>query len=192
MTRHLRSRSVRLALAGAAALSLSACKSDEVDTQVFPDEAACRNASEKPGAAFTAADCETAYAQALTAYEDTAPHYGEKALCEEQHDGACVQQTSPSGGSFFMPLLAGYMIGNMLGGRGMSSQPLFRTSDGKFSTASGSTVLNGNSGRTNLSQNAFKAQPSTARAAPMTRAMVAARGGFGAARTSGGGIRSGG
>ncbi|MCP1167870.1 DUF1190 domain-containing protein [Limimaricola litoreus] len=181
-----RSRHVRLALLGAAAFSLAACREEEVPSAAFPTLDACLEAAAGPGTWVTAESCEEGFGQALEAHVETAPRYDDEALCEAEHGGECMVEERPGGGgSVFLPLMAGYLLGNMLGGRGARAQPFYGRSGGGFATPGG-TVLNRARGSTTLSPNAFSAGPSTRTAAPMTRSSVARTGGFGAARTNSG------
>ncbi len=77
-----------------------------------------------------------------------------------------------------MPLLAGYLIGNMLGGRGGMSagQPLYKTSDGKFTNAARSSTYSSNRGAAKLSTSQFARPTSTVGKTPMTRATASSRG----------------
>ena len=106
---------------------------------------------------------------------------------EEQHgEGACGSEAAAAqggSGSIFMPLLAGYLIGNMLGGRsGMAaSQPLYKTSDGRFTNAARSSTFSTNKGAAKLNTSQFTRPASTVGKTPMTRATAASRGGFGKA-----------
>lgn len=178
-----RSRVMPAVLLGAAAFALTACQEEEVEASAFPDLAACQQAAASGTVLFSAADCDATFQEALVEYERSAPRYDDQALCEEQHGGECVAQEGGSGGgSIFMPLMAGYLIGNMLNGNRAATQPLYRDGTGRFATAGGSTVLNGNRGTTRLSPDSFRAAP--AAAAPMSRASVNATGGFGSSRTS--------
>ncbi len=109
--------------------------------------------------------------------------------------GACGDEataTSGGSGSIFLPLMAGYLMGNMLrGGAGTAaSQPLYKTADGKFTNAAGTSTFNGNSGAAKLGASQFAKPAATIGKAPMSAATAASRGGFGqssAARTSSGG-----
>ncbi|KKN06232.1 hypothetical protein LCGC14_1079380 [marine sediment metagenome] len=185
--RILRSGKVRLTLLGASAFALAGCFHEQVEATVFPDADSCRAASDSPTAELSAEECEAAYAEALAEHERTAPRYDALEVCEEEHGGQCYvdEQGGGGGGSIFLPLLAGYMIGNMLGGgaRGLKSQPLYATKNGRYATANGSTTLSSNRGRTSVSPASFKAAPTTAGTRPMSRTAVQKTGGFGAART---------
>ncbi len=187
-----RSNRVAIAILGAAAFTLAGCRDEKVDAEAFPDLQSCTDAAAR-GGQFSAQDCETAFAEAETLHAEAAPRYDSLEVCEEQHGvGACGTEagmTQGGSGGIFMPLLAGYLIGNMLGGRsGMSAaQPLYKTSDGRFTNAARSTTYSTNSGAAKLSTSQFTRPATTAGKAPMTRATATSRGGFGRA----GGVRSG-
>lgn len=182
-----RSRHVSLAILGAAAFGLAGCKSQETDARAFPDETSCVSAAQNGSLFFTEEDCRNAFADAAANHLETAPRYDSLAVCEEQHGvGNCggdpVAAESGGGGmgSIFMPMMMGYLLGSALsGGRGMMSQPLMRTGDGRFATPSGDTKLATNNGAGKMAPSAFNKAPSTVGKPPMTRAQVAQRGGFG-------------
>lgn len=203
-----RSKHVALVILGAAAFTLAGCKSDEVDAQAFPDIASCKAAAER-GGLFSAQECDAAFNEAQKLHVETAPRYENREACEAQHGaGACgteaeatagaaatpageQQQASGGGmGSIFMPMIAGYLMGSMLSGaRGAGvapSQPMYRTPDGKFTTASGGSTFSSNSGATKLSSSQFTKPATTIGKPPMSAATAQSRGGFGATgRTSG-------
>ena len=187
-----RARTARVVLLGGAAFGLAACQPESrVEATVFPSVEECQAVADLPENDFTAQDCADGFAEAQAIHEESAPRYADQALCEEQHGGECAaEERAGGGGSIFLPLLAGYMIGNMMGGRGMAAKPLYRTAAGRFATPGAGTVLSGNRGKTSLGANSFAASPSTRAAAPLSRAAVQSRGGFGAARTGGMGSRS--
>ncbi|QUS37310.1 DUF1190 domain-containing protein [Falsirhodobacter algicola] len=184
-----RSATVALTLMGAA-FALSGCREDRTEASSFPDLASCRAEAEAGSLNFTPADCDAAFAQAQADHEETAPRYDALAVCEEEHGvGNCEQQAEAGGGFSFMPLLAGMMIGQMLGGRGIMSQPLVNTANGRFATPGGTSVAS-NNGRGAMNASAFQKAPATVGRPPMSQADVMRRGGFGssgAARTSFGG-----
>lgn len=192
-----RSRTVALTILGAAAFAMAGCREEEVDALAFPDAQSCRAAANE-GVTFSVTDCDTAFAAAQQLQVETAPRYDSIEVCEEQHGvGACGDEQAVSGGTggsgIFMPLLAGYLIGNMMS-RGAAAapavQPLYKTADGRFTNATGSSTYQSNAGAGKLSSSHFAKAPTTIGKAPMTKASVAARGGFGGAasgRTSSGG-----
>ncbi|OCX66951.1 hypothetical protein BFP70_03780 [Thioclava sp. SK-1] len=185
-----RSRTVALAIVGATSFALAGCRDEQVDAEAFPDLQSCETEAAN-GGLFTAEACRTAFAEAEQLHVESAPRYDSLQVCEEEHGaGACgseSQATQGGGsGSIFMPLLAGYLIGNMLGGnRGMSAaQPLYRTPDGKFTNATGASTYSTNKGRAKLGSSMFAKPPTTMGKPPMTKASVASRGGFGSAGTA--------
>ncbi|MER5170385.1 DUF1190 domain-containing protein [Thioclava sp. GXIMD2076] len=194
MTKHFRpkrSRYVTLTIMGAAAFALAGCKDDsQVDAQAFPDLASCEQAA-GAGGEFTAEQCRTAFAQAQELNVESAPRYDSLQVCEEEHgagncgseEQATGQQSSGGMGSIFMPLLAGYLIGNMLGGRG-SAQPLYRNGQGGYTNADRSATFSTNNGKAKLNQGLFKKPASTIGKAPMTKATAVSRGGFGSSATT--------
>lgn len=187
-----RSNRVAIAIVGAAAFTLAGCRDEQVDAAAFPDLQSCLDDASR-GGIFTAQDCESAFDQAQTLHVESAPRYDSLAVCEEQHgEGACgTEATATQGGSggIFMPLLAGYLIGNMLAGRqGMSAaQPLYKTSNGRYTDAARTSTFSSNSGSARLNTSQFTRPATTAGTTPMTRATANSRGGFGAA----GGTRTG-
>ncbi len=180
-----RSRTVALCIFGATAFALAGCREEQVDAQAFPDLESCKAAAAAGDGLLTVADCDAAIEEAQQLHVESAPRYESLSVCEEQHGkdacGSEEQVASSGSGSIFMPLLTGYLIGNMLGGRGgyARSQPLYRTSDGKFTNAAGSSVYSGNSGKAKLNSTQFSKPQPTMGKAPMTKATAAARGGFG-------------
>lgn len=190
--RNKRSRNSPVLVLGAAAFALAGCREDTIESRAFPSLAACEASVAEDSSWWTVEDCRNSFAQAEAAHLETAPRYADKMLCEEEHDGECMVEQRADGSSVFLPLVAGYLIGNMLSGgsRSVASQPLYKTKSGGFATPSGGTVLNGNSGSADLKQNSFAPAKPTAGAAPMTRATVKSTGGFGASRTSTPGSRS--
>lgn len=113
-------RIATLALGGACLLSLNACddkpKSDKVYGSVVEcvadgkDEAACRQAFDEAG----------------KIHEKEAPRFAAQASCEETYGaGNCVP--AQSGGGWFMPAVAGFMMGRMLGGSPLAgATPVYR------------------------------------------------------------------
>lgn len=182
-----RSRTVALTILGAAAFTVAGCREEKVEAQAFPDMASCEAAAAQDGL-FSVEECDTAFAEAEALHVESAPRYDSLQVCEEQHgEGNCgseEQQVSGGGGmgGIFMPLLAGYLIGNMLGGRGSgmaASQPMYRNAQGGFTNASGTSNFGSNSGRATMGSQNFARPATTAGRAPMTRATAGTRGGFG-------------
>lgn len=191
-----RSRHTALMLAGTAVLGLAACEEEKTDAAAFPDLQSCVAEAQNGSLFFTVEDCETQFAQAQQTHLETAPRYESKELCEQEHgagncEGDPTAQNQSGGGSIFMPLFMGYMLGSMLGGnRGVFSQPMMRNAQGGFSTPDGKQSFATNRGTGQVASSTFAKAPATVGKAPMTAAQVRQRGGFGASSTSRGGSRS--
>lgn len=180
-----RSRTAALSILGAAAFTLAGCQETATDAASFPDKESCLAAATDNGW-FTAADCDTAFADALALHDETAPRYESQALCEEEHGPeACqpdVAAPQSSGGSIFMPIMVGYLLGQALGGGRPMAQPVVRTPTG-YSTPGGNMRFSSLNSAGKVDSSAFAKAPVTKGLAPMTKASVQQRNGFG---TSGG------
>lgn len=192
MARRLRSSTVRTALLGASAFALSACGDNGEDLTYFETVEQCRSAA--LAATFAPEDCDAAFAEVLEKHAVLAPRYESRELCEEQHGAEACAAADEAGattaeagqGSVFMPLLAGYMMGSMLSGNRYGGAPLYRDAGGRVLGAGGRPYAFQGPGST-VRGSAAAVQPLAAATKPppvMTRAMIAERGGFGAARTS--------
>ena len=163
-----RSKSVTLIAMGTGLMLVAACEEAQVDTALFESVKQCT------GMGLPEKDCVTNYQQAQETHIAAAPKYVSQADCEADFGSEKCEiapQRTTSGGSVFMPLMAGYLMGNMMsaGGRG---QPLYRSA-GRSSTfrtadnkAVGSTI-----GRTQVGQSAIKT--------PTKKTRTTSRGGFG-------------
>ncbi|WP_323041982.1 DUF1190 domain-containing protein [Gemmobacter sp.] len=184
-----RSSTVALAILGAAAFALAGCREEQVDAQAFPDLQSCKEAANR-GGMFPSSDCDTAFAAAQTLHVESAPRYDSLEVCEAQHgEGACGDEAavqSGGSGSIFMPLMMGYLMGSMLGGqRGVAAaQPMYKTADGKFTNASGTSTYSSNTGGGKMAASQFTRPPTTFDKPPMTKTSVQSRGGFGASGTT--------
>ncbi len=178
-----RSRSLTLALMSATAMTLAACDNPE-EVAVFENAQQCATQE-----GFDIKACEANMKQAREEHVRVAPKYTSIADCEADFGaGQCedAPQRTTSGGSVFMPLMMGYMMGNMMAGRtsNVATQPLYRSKDdpSNFRTGDNQKV----SGKTGIST----VSGQVARA-PSTKTSTIRRGGFGsAARSFGGGFRS--
>lgn len=184
--RTTRPRGARMALLGAAAFGVAACQEDGVEATAFPDEAACVEATADEGPDGRAA-CEAAFAAAEAEHRRSAPRYEDQALCEEEHGGTCVAEER-EGGSVFLPVMAGYMMGRVLGGGSARTlaQPLYQTRDGALATATGAARFGAAGAAQTVRETSFRAPPATAGVDPMTRATVRSTGGFGRSPSAGG------
>lgn len=172
-----------------AAALLSACSSDEQVTVVKSPQECASNTE------LSLEQCEAAYKQALAEAERTGPKYTSRQLCEAEFG---VGQCSPhSSGSSFIPLMAGFMVGQALSRRDESYygayNPVYRyrrpfsSMNNQIMTADGSLL--GNYG-----QRSYTVDKSTLKSKPTVTKTVS-RGGFGAVASAksnwGGGSSSG-
>ena len=158
-------------LASVSVLALSACEEPTVDAAVFENLQQCLdNPDMNPD------QCRDNYQAALNQHASVAPKYTSKQDCQADFGAERCEQApyqTSTGGSVFMPLMMGYMMGSMLGGRGrVAAQPLYRSSgDSKnFRTADNKNV-GGKTGRTQVA--------SSAASRPSTKSSTIRRGGFG-------------
>ncbi|UXM95760.1 DUF1190 domain-containing protein [Bartonella sp. HY329] len=169
---------VTLVLMGGVALT--ACGDSEVDTAVFKDVNECISSGIYP-----ADQCQQDFKEATTTHLATAPAYANKEDCEAEFGvGKCEQNSAAENGSnttmhsgmgsFFMPLMMGYMMGSMFNsGQRMAPQSLYqRSGSSSYVNSNGATVAN-QRGATRLSSSSAAAR------APETRTKTMARGGFG-------------
>lgn len=155
----------------ASLIALSACEEPQVDASIYESLEQC-----KGDPLLTDGQCETSFNEARTQHAAVAPKYTSAADCQADF-GADKCEEAPyktsSGGSVFMPLMMGYMMGSMMGGRGsMGSQPLYRSaqSPNNFRTAENQNV-GSKTGGTKVARSA------TSR--PTFKSSTRSRGGFG-------------
>lgn len=167
-----KSRSIKLVLLGGASLALVAC-GDEVppDARFFADVEEC-------AATYTEAQCQDAFKKSEQTFAAEAPKFTRKEDCEAQFGaGNCEtkEAASASGGgigSYFMPMMMGYMIGNMMGGG--FNRPVYRGPD--------NSAMMGNQGKFyNVGTFAGAGKDASFRASPITQTQ---RGGFGTSARS--------
>lgn len=184
-----RSRAMSLLLVGGASFALAGCFPDRRDTVLFDTPDQCEAASGNSSAFWKADDCADAFAVARAEHVQTAPRYDSLQLCEEQHGaGNCGTGGDPvagvaqsGGGSVFLPLMAGYMMGNMMAQNraGLASRPLYPTAGGTLATANGASFARTGVITSTAATTFTRPAAVTAGQPPMTRATVARTGGFG-------------
>lgn len=139
----------------AATLLLASCGEQREQAVVFSNPTECAQS-----ALVSSAQCEADYAAAQALHPQVAPKYVNKQECEVDFGaGNCEtapQQTS-SGGSVFMPMMMGFLAGQMMGGANaqnlqgaanrsnIPSQPLYKSRDDRatFRTATNKPVAGG-------------------------------------------------
>jgi uncharacterized protein YgiB involved in biofilm formation len=200
MSTRKRSTSLQLTtmLAGAASLTLAGCDDPGAGAQAGWDpnrgeqvEAFSYKSLEECKAANEVSDqqCDTSWATAQKDDQKNAPRYEARASCEDVYGaGNCVPRSEQGGGSFFTPLLTGFVIGRMLDGGGgyYRGTGLYRGNDGGYySTWGGRLGRDYGTGRTVITRESID-PPDTIRNAPpkvQTRTSVVSRGGFGGGRS---------
>ncbi|WP_208615261.1 DUF1190 family protein [Xenorhabdus kozodoii] len=181
-------RSYRLtpvALAVSTVFMLSACEQSDETVSLYTNADECAQANPSQSE-----QCKTAYNNALKEAEKTAPKYASREECvaefgEQQCTQAPAQagvgqaQAQSSSGSFWMPLMAGYMMGRLMGGSSAPSQPLFTSqsasspANGKFVDATGKNYGSATAGGRSMTV------PKTAMAPKPATTTTITRGGFG-------------
>ncbi|MFT5539561.1 MAG: hypothetical protein ACI82H_001081 [Alphaproteobacteria bacterium] len=153
-------------------IALTACEEPKVDAAVFDSLQQCIDDS-----STTRERCEKTYGEARAQHAAVAPKYTSAADCQADFGaGRCEQAPyrSTSGGSIFMPLMMGYMMGSLIGGRSsMAAQPLYRSakSPNTLRTADNRSVGSA-TGRTQVARSATRR--------PSFKSSTISRGGFGA------------
>lgn len=119
MRKHFALKPVAL---GVSAVLLSACSDNKEPAIVYNTLDDCITANPE----YTE-QCRTAYEQALEESARTAPRYNSRQDCEYDFGaGQCQTYRDSSGNSFLVPLMAGYIIGDLLSSRKRHySQPLY-------------------------------------------------------------------
>lgn len=182
-----RSKCARLIMmVPAASLVLAGCAEKAVDAQVYSSVSEC--------VAFynPVEQCEASFGEAQKLHPSVAPRYMSKAECEvdfgqgqcesnieasastDQLAGNTSQQSAQSGGSFFMPMMMGFMAAQMMNRAGAAqtqNQPLYKSRDDRntFRTANNNAVA--------TAPGATKVSPAATQLKP---ASYVRRGGFGA------------
>lgn len=187
-----RSRSIRLVLLGTVGLvGLAGCDDTPVasEGQFFRDASECRKV-------LDAATCDNQFAAAQKEHVRTAPKFTTREQCEAQFgaancttapapDGAQAGTTAPtqgqqtaqsSGGSFFMPLMLGYLGGQMMSRMGQPAQPVYRDAQNR-------AYSGGASGRSIGTWNPSGGSVATPASARSDAASSTRRSGFGSSAT---------
>jgi uncharacterized protein YgiB involved in biofilm formation len=133
-----KSHSIRLVLLGGASVALTTCDDGGVqskDARFYPTVNECT-------ADLGAKPCEDAKAVADKTQAAEAPRFSRKVQCEQEFGaGNCESRQEAGGGSFFMPMMMGYMVGSMMSGNRFS-QPVYRGPDNTAVMPSGGRLLN--------------------------------------------------
>lgn len=183
-------------MAGGASVSLAACgdghvdntaaieQGKPVDAYAYASLKACKDAHEIPDA-----ECDKGFAAAQADAAKSAPRYDQQTTCEDVYGaGNCVprQAQNGGGGSFWGPLITGFVVGRMLDG-GWRGTGIYRHYDGGYYTPWGGRLYQDYAtGRTKIGSYGID-PPAAIKAAPpkiQTRTSVVSRGGFGGRMSS--------
>ncbi|NLS54439.1 DUF1190 family protein [Hafnia alvei] len=180
-----------VAIAVSAVFMLAGCEKTDETVSLYQNADDCSNANPS-----MSAQCKESYQNALKEAEKTAPKYASREDCiAEFGEGQCTQAPAQAGmapstngeaqaqpqqsGSFWMPLMAGYMMGRMMGGGAYNQQPLFSSksaaspANGKFVDATGKSYGPATAGGRSMNV------PKTAMAPKPATTSTVTRGGFG-------------
>lgn len=193
------SRVVLTTLTAASSVAVASCGSGEWGDSAPPAEGVvystvseCLDAN-----VYEDNECQSAYAQAQADDGDNAPRFEEQALCEQEFGANGCQQRFANGGGggggFWVPLLAGFVIGNVIDDIGDSRRRyryggLYRNRSSGMWYSGGSNY--GPLSRTSGGRYGFDSRAlerPTAPARVQSRSSVVSRGGFGGRARSGGG-----
>jgi uncharacterized protein YgiB involved in biofilm formation len=177
-----RSTACKLLLMGIAPLALTACG----DSKPEVSEASYKTVTECTGAGNPQDECQKAFDKAQTDQVASAPHYKTREDCIRDYGEDMCQPRTDSHGSFFGPLMTGFLIGRMFQNNHyvyVDSQPLYRTRDGRDyqpSTGGGSGVFRSSSTSGWSSRSGGGSDAGS-------HAITESRGGFGSASAARGG-----
>ena len=148
-------------------IALTACEEPKVDASIYESIGQCKSDPYN-----TVDQCERSFKEASSQHAAVAPKYSSAEDCQADFgQGKCEKAPykTSSGGSVFMPLMMGYMMGRR---NSMMSQPLYRSakSPNSFRTAENQNV-GSKTGGTKVARSA------TSR--PSFKNSTRSRGGFG-------------
>lgn len=187
-------RTRKLALTGLMAMggvSLTACgdqpsvtiadQGRSVDAYAYQSLQECKDKNEVPDDA-----CDTGAKKAKDE-EAAEAKYSDNKTCEDVYGpGQCVPRSSAGGGSFWGPLVTGFVVGQMMNG-GWGGGGMYRDwrGGGYYTRGGGPVTTDYSTGRTRIGSRSFD-PPDTIRAPErmQTRSSVISRGGFGGRMSS--------
>lgn len=164
-----------LILAIAATVSLAACGGDsnQEAAQIYRDVDHCIR--DNPGQEEA---CQVAHDQALNTALESGPKYGSMKDCESEFGAnQCVDHRSTGGGNWFVPLMAGFLLSDLLDGRRHRSAPLYTSYNSgsgfynRWTTVDGYNYGHRRYGKVKVHKDTFASKPAVTR--------TISRGGFG-------------
>ncbi|MEQ4511214.1 MAG: DUF1190 family protein [Dickeya sp.] len=171
-----------IALAVSATFILSGCEKTDETVSLYQNADDCSRANPS-----MKDQCTTTYNNALKEAERTAPKFATReecvaafgeSQCAQSSAGTTTASAAPQqSGSFWMPLMAGFMMGKLMGGNSFAQQPVFRPNtpnnpaNGSYVDANGKNY-GSTAGRTiTVPKDAMTPKP--------TSSITTTRGGFG-------------
>lgn len=142
MPTHKRSRKAALVLmVPATGFFLASCSTEEP-----PAQAAVFETAEQCASFYDKTACEAELAKATELHQQVAPKYASAAQCETDFGAGNCQQAQSSSG-FFMPMMMGFLAGQLMGKASSAkkyvpTQPLYKSKDdsGTFRTGANQPV----------------------------------------------------
>ena len=141
----------------------------------------------KAAGVYAPAFCDQSFAAAQADHAQNAPKFNDQQSCEERYGvDQCVPRNQAGGGSFFTPLLTGFIVGQALSnlGGGYGGRALYRDRYGGYGYSDGrrfdrNAPYGGYGGQQRIGRNRFDAPAATAPTRTQSRSAVVSRGGFG-------------
>lgn len=173
LARMRKTAAVRPIALGIAGLFLHGCGDDSQQGRIYSSLDDCRNNNPPE----FGEKCEAAYRYALAEAERTGPKFSSEYDCEYEFGPNQCHRVELADGNFFMPLMAGYVMAEVIDEIGDAVSPLytsysrhspFRT---RWSTADGVILGDLNTRSTTVRNQDFKPKPTVSR--------TIQRGGFG-------------
>ncbi|HEY9132112.1 MAG TPA: DUF1190 domain-containing protein [Dyella sp.] len=171
-----RSRTAALLLMGATPLLLTACGDDETTREgVYTSVETCT------AQLHDASACQQAYDKARNEAATGSPQFASRETCEADYGASRCEERADNGGhSFFVPLMTGFFISQMLRNgspvSGFASGPAFRNAGGQWQRPDDKSSVYRGSGGTGFAGSRSMRPVSVVADAPMT---TVSRGGFG-------------
>ncbi|MBD8898475.1 DUF1190 domain-containing protein [Rhodanobacter sp. DHG33] len=179
-----RSTTASLVLMGLAPLLLTAC-----DDPPAPTQQSFATVDNCVAAGVPRDTCQTAHDQAIANAEKDSPHFGTLEQCIAQFGAGMCQQSGGDHGSFWMPMLGGFMIARLFDSSNNTSYvpvgPIYRSASGGYYSPPSNGVYGG-SYRSSASGWGSTASGDGSSGSG-SRAITASRGGFGSAHAAAGG-----
>ena len=152
-----------------------------VDAYTYASLQECKDKNEVPDDACATGDKKAKEEEAAEA------KFADNKTCEDVYGpGQCVPRSQAGGGSFFGPLLTGFVVGQMMNG-GWGGGGMYRDwrGGGNYTRGGGPVYTDYSTGRTRIGSGSFN-PPDTMRGPEkaMTRSSVISRGGFGGRMSS--------